>query len=441
MKHITIIFAFLLFLTSGISSLSAADKTVKLVAQGEKFPEVELIVNVRDKASGTGVYGLAKSGFQILEGGSKQEITSFVPKGEGKVDAIDIVFVFDETGSMQDEINAVRDNSMLFADILKASNMDYRVALVTFSDKVEKVKDFTKNIDEFKSWLSAIRAYGGGDDPENDLDAIARAMELKFRSGAKVVFILITDAPYHQGDSVTKRYMLPLAKKLKLEDIKVYPIAIKLDQYIWMARETGGQYFDILGDFSSMIEEIATVLTAQYTIKYVPSNSSFDNTWRSVEVKIDGIGSAKNKYKSASNIVASSQLIEKYRPSDAYKPANIADGNKLTAWSEGESGNGIGEWIRFGFDTPKNLKAIKIIAGYTKTDRIYKANNRVKKLKIIFSNGKSQTAELKDVQDFQRILIDRDTPTKFVKLEIMDVYRGAKYKDTCISEVEFEYKD
>ncbi len=441
MKRFTGLFIFTAFLVLTGNTLFADSKSVKMVAQGEKYPEVELIVNVRDSSTGKGIYGLSKSAFKVTERGNEQDIISFIPKGEGKVDPIDIVFVFDETGSMQDEIDAVRDNSLLFADILKSSNMDFRVALITFSDRIEKVKDFTSNIEEFKGWLSAIRADGGGDEPENDLDALARAMKFKFRSGAKVVFILITDAPYHQGDWVTKRYMLPLAKQLKLEGIKVYPIAIKLEQYVWMARETEGSYFDILRDFSSMIEELATVITAQYRIKYIPSNSSFDNTWRDVEIEVDGIGTAKSKYKSAANISASSQLIEKYRPSDAYKPENAIDGNKHTAWSEGDSGNGIGEWLKFGFDTPKKLKAVNIIAGYTKTETIYKANNRVKKVKISFSDGKSQTALLKDVYDFQRILIDRDTPTKFVKIEILDVYRGAKYKDTCISEIEFEYKD
>jgi hypothetical protein len=49
-------------------------------------------------------------------------------------------------------------------------------------------------------------------------------------------------------------------------------------------------------------------------------------------------------------------------------------------------------------------------------------------------------ATLADQKESQRVLIDRDKPTRFVKLVIMEVYKGAKYDDTCISEVEFEYK-
>jgi hypothetical protein len=118
----------------------------------------------------------------------------------------------------------------------------------------------------------------------------------------------------------------------------------------------------------------------------------------------------------------------------------MTDGNHATAWAEGADGAGIGEWIKFGFDTPKKIKAIKILAGYAKTETVYFNNNRVKQMIVIFSDGEAQIVNLTDSKDFQRILIDRDRPTQFVKLEIRDVYRGRKFDDTCISEIDFEFK-
>jgi hypothetical protein len=141
------------------------------------------------------------------------------------------------------------------------------------------------------------------------------------------------------------------------------------------------------------------------------------------------------------NIIVSSQLIERNRPSEAYKAENMADGNIATAWAEGADGAGIGEWIKFGFDRPKKIKAIKILAGYAKTETVYFNNNRVKEMKVIFSDGEAQTANLTDSKDFQRIVIARDRPTQFVKLEIRDVYHGRKFDDTCISEIDFEFKE
>jgi hypothetical protein len=231
---------------------------------------------------------------------------------------------------------------------------------------------------------------------ESNLEALTRAMQFKFSPGAKVVFILITDAPYHQADTFTSLSMLPLAKKIKLEGIKVYPITADYPQYQWLARETEGAYFSILKDFSSIIEDLAVTLTAQYRLTYFTKNPSFDNTQRSVEVQVKPYGAAAASYRSAANITVSSQLIENNRPSDAYQARHLIDGKDATCWAEGADGPGIGEWVQFGFDTPKTLKALKIIAGYTKTPAVYQANNRVKKLMLVFSDGESQTLSLAD---------------------------------------------
>lgn len=434
--------AFMSIQNCGQKNNNALSKnSVKALAKAENFPEIELILNVSDVVSGEGIYGLSLPNFAVTEDGGVQKITAFVAKAEGKVVPIDIVFLFDETGSMGDEINAVRDNVLMFTNILKGSKMDFRLALITFSDNIEMKYQFTSDVDEFKQRISSIAVSGGGDEPENALEALNSALQFKFKENAKVVFILITDAPYHQRDAVTKLSMLPLAKKIKLEGIQIYPIAVNLEQYVWMARETDGTYFDILKDFSLIIEQLAVGLTAQYSLKYVSTKPSFDNTRRNVEIAVERYGKADASYKSASNIMVSSQLIERNRPSDAYKAENLVDGNTTTAWVEGADGAGIGEWVKFGFDTPKNIKAIKILAGYAKTEKVYMTNNRVKKLKIIFSDERYQIADLKDVNNFQRILIDRDSPTKFIKLEILEVYKGSKFNDTCISEIDFEFKE
>jgi VWFA-related protein len=436
----TLVSALVWMVAAGGAAWAQPKTIVKAVAQSSRYPEVEVIVNVRDAASGRGVYGLDKTDFTVAENNDLQEVHGFVVKAAGKVEPIDIVFVFDQTGSMQDEIDAVKENTLMFADILRGSGMDFRLGLVTFSDAVEKVRDLTADAGEFKGWISEIRANAGGDEPENGLAALDRALQFKFRPGAQVVFILITDAPYHQNDPVTSLSMLPLAKKIKLEGIRIYPITVDLAQYQWMARETEGTAFNITKDFSSIIESLAVTLTAQYRLTYVTKNPSFDNTPRNVEVQIKRYGSALASYRSSANITVSSQLIEKNRPSDAYQAAHLTDGKDATCWAEGADGPGVGEWVQFGFDAPKTLKAFQIIAGYTKTDAIYRANNRVKQVKVVFSDGASQVVDLADKSGPQRVLIDRDKPTRSVRFVIMDVYRGSRYNDTCVSEIVFEYK-
>jgi hypothetical protein len=82
---------------------------------------------------------------------------------------------------------------------------------------------------------------------------------------------------------------------------------------------------------------------------------------------------------------------------------------------------------------------MKIIAGYAKSDKIFNANNRIKEIKISFSSHYSQIATLADNQQYQRIEFNMGPPTTMVKLTILDVYKGSKYNDACISEIEFEY--
>jgi len=140
------VFLGMCLMVSGASMRAQTGKVVKAVAQTSNYPVVELVVNVRDGATGQGVYGLNKSTFAVIENNELQEINNFVVKARGKVEPIDIVFIFDQTGSMQDEINAVKNNVLMFADILRGSSMDFRLGLITFSDVVERTRDFTSDV-------------------------------------------------------------------------------------------------------------------------------------------------------------------------------------------------------------------------------------------------------------------------------------------------------
>jgi len=147
----------------------------------------------------------------------------------------------------------------------------------------------------------------------------------------------------------------------------------------------------------------------------------------------------------------------------------VIDNNIETAWSDSidyliydelefdEYEGGIGEWIKiykcrqvkipeidltqFYFPTyylePIQLKGIKIINGYAKNKEIYKANNRVKTVEVILSDGTSYTFDLKDnTLDFQMLDFGEAKETRDVTIKILDIYEGSKYNDTCISEIQ-----
>ncbi len=332
-KNLNILLLILLALQFiGISyAQTPTDKKVRYYVNGSNYPEIELIVGIRDLKTGEGLYGLQKKDFSILEKETPQEITSFLAMDKESSDVIDIVFLFDQTGSMGSVIQAVKDNALLFADILKKSDMDYRVALITFSDSIEKQFPFTKDIEQFKSNVGSISAVGGGDGPENALESMNTALKLQFRPNANTAFVLITDAPYHESDSCTPLAMKPLVKRLGLKNIQIYPITHPREEYRWMANETGGVHFNIGSDFSSIIEELAYGLSSQYKIRYITSQPCPDGMEMDVKLNISPIAStAEGKYKRPLNFAQLDINLSFAEEKIPYHPQNPIECDTVT---------------------------------------------------------------------------------------------------------------
>jgi len=142
---------------------------------------------------------------------------NFENLGTGANRKLDIAFVLDTTGSMKEEIAGVRDSVRNFADRLRETGFDLRLAAVTFGDVVNDptgsrdpdgiprpVLDFTPEVDTFKDFVGSLSARGGGDGPEVSLDATQfAANNLTWRPDAHKVIIVITDATAHQRDDGT----------------------------------------------------------------------------------------------------------------------------------------------------------------------------------------------------------------------------------------------
>ena len=133
------------------------------------------------------------------------------------------------------------------------------------------------------------------------------------------------------------------------------------------------------------------------------------------------------------NVYASSHLIQK---SMNYKVENVIDDNPSTAWIEGVSDDGIGQFIQFSSNNTFRVDKIDIINGFSKNQKTYMKNNRVKKVIIEFSDKSQQVYELEDNNmEYQTIDIG-GINTNSVKVIIQEVYtNGRVYKETCISEI------
>lgn len=121
----------------------------------------------------------------------------------------------------------------------------------------------------------------------------------------------------------------------------------------------------------------------------------------------------------------------------SYKMSNLSDDNPGTAWVEGKDDYGIGEYIEFkGYIY---AGGIAILNGLQKNKTLFDANSRVKKIKVYINGKPNCIVELEDkmgIQSFQPIGYETGAGEEtFIKFEILEVYPGTKYKDTCISEI------
>jgi hypothetical protein len=176
-----------------------------------------------------------------------------------------------------------------------------------------------------------------------------------------------------------------------------------------------------------------------------------------------------------------------------YGPHNLLDADPATAWVEGVDGDGIGESVTI--EAGETLEeAIIIRNGYQKSQALFNANSRVKKLRLtLFAGfmipgdvtelyayfsvvpfGEPVEIELEDKSGIQWIEMPFDLEAAaefkeqkhgvflreaasrieeiqansegfdpepkfryFLKCEILEVYKGSKYDDTCISDIWF----
>jgi hypothetical protein len=88
------------------------------------------------------------------------------------------------------------------------------------------------------------------------------------------------------------------------------------------------------------------------------------------------------------------------------------------------------------------LKGFYIVNGYTKNEEVFKANSRVKKLKLTIDDKEEYIIELEDTMNPQLIDIKYEQESSWDKVvpitatfEILEVYPGEKYEDTAITTI------
>ncbi len=193
----------------------------------------------------------------------------------------------------------------------------------------------------------------------------------------------------------------------------------------------------------------------------------------------------RGEFHASSELVDGKDCFESEEPharNIKYGVQNLFDGNFKTAWAEGVKGRGIGEAVYLSI--PYNYKIFNIFNGFGKNLSLYKNNSRAKRIKLTCYAGispKGYVSEIsemykskifpkeyhidledkftvqsfpfpfsgKELKDFQDKYSDEFKKTSSIpisivktilKIELIDVYKGAKHEDTCISEIFFSDK-
>ncbi|MEP6914698.1 MAG: VWA domain-containing protein [Acidobacteriota bacterium] len=188
--------------------------------------------------------GLDRDASEVA-GVSAPAAATAAPQTRAKTKGVaDVVFLIDVTGSMAPIIDALRKNIESFVDSLSSGDSnnappvrDWRGKVVGYRDieasqeeGVEWLEDhpFVRDTAALKAQLAALKAQGGGDEPESLLDALytVATMEAspkgtqsedpnkwRYRSDAARVVVVFTDASFKETMSI------PSAKGGALQDV------------------------------------------------------------------------------------------------------------------------------------------------------------------------------------------------------------------------------
>lgn len=149
---------------------------------------------------------------------------------------VDVVFVVDTTGSMEDDIDAVKRDMRTILEHLRERNPDYRVGVVAYRDIHDEYLtrthvELTSDEGRIDAAIAAITVTGGDDWREHVYAGIHTALRQPWRPGVSQHIILMGDAPPHDDydndprtlDSVTAR-----AQTAPLR-VRIHTIGIRCD--------------------------------------------------------------------------------------------------------------------------------------------------------------------------------------------------------------------
>jgi hypothetical protein len=285
-------------ITTGISLTNNSDWNVLLKAESARFPDVDLSADISYKGLNfdgkPGQLSLLDGlNFEIVEDGRYESVDRVTqPDPNSAQKAIDIVFVHDDSGSLDDEAAQVKQNITAFVEGLASENFDFRLGLVpyggngSFSSSSGTILNngaLTSDPQEFQSYISQMLFNGSR---EQAFDAIFKAVtESLWRSNTQKVIILVTDENNDFGQ-INESQVIEI---LRDNNVAFYGLTANHAEFNRIASAVGGSVFNIRADFNQILGEIGLDLSSRYGVNFASDNSVYSPSSRVVELTIDTV--------------------------------------------------------------------------------------------------------------------------------------------------------
>lgn len=281
----------------GISTFGASVVDITGI-NGVNFPFIMTYVTVNSTAGKSGA--LRQEDFQVFEDGELMNITSFAFSDRSTSSQLDLAILFDDTGSMSDEINETKEKVMELTESIALAGIDCRYALISFKDTVTINQEWTSEPSVMQQAVDGLHASEGFDAPEANLDAIEAALEMGFRSDAQHMIIDITDdLTHYRGDGTPfSEYTIAETAENLLNNgtsyILVGPTTVsgafnEQNDKRELVKALGGSglFIDIHGnEFSTILDNIQGIITHTYTLGYYSPKQTADGSKRMVRVVV-----------------------------------------------------------------------------------------------------------------------------------------------------------
>lgn len=156
----------------------------------------------------------------------------------------DIVFLIDKTGSMADDIAAVKNSlEHIMSYLEKFSNV--KVAVAFYGDKNYHYDlwynrtDLTQNVDELRQLMNTYEVIGNPDTPESVNDAIVKTVtEMNWTKGNRRLIMVIGDA-YSQSpplSAFSEQEVIRTCDSLQVK-FNLYPIILATSSNTWADKD------------------------------------------------------------------------------------------------------------------------------------------------------------------------------------------------------------